>query len=304
MRMKKFAINESLMGCDDIAISYQEYGHSENMHTHDAIEIGYVVKGNSEQIINDNAIWAKDGFFIIMDYNCVHSMRVFETVRYYNVMFKESFLKEKCADNVGLGRFLKQYYSFEPAGNFLCVEFKDDKAKKRIEELFFGMLDEGLHKRERYEEIMRCYLDAIINIALRNYKEEHYGKVDVFMEEIISSVEKNCDQPLLLEDLAKKYNYKPRYLSNRLKEYCGLSFKQLLIKKRLDNVIYLMLTTEDSIDTIIRKTGFTNKTYFYSIFEKNYGIKPKFVREYRNNFRNYLELRIQHNDFLTGTPEK
>ena len=221
-----------------------------------------------------------------------------------NIMFKESFLKETCADYAGLKKLLKEYYNFDFTQDFLCVEFKDDKAKKRIEELFFGMLDEGLHKRERYEEIMRCYLDAIINIALRNYKEEHYGKVDVFMEEIISSVEKNCDQPLLLEDLAKKYNYNPRYLSNRLKEYCGLSFKQLLIKKRLDNVIYLMLTTEDSIDTIIRKTGFTNKTYFYSIFEKNYGIKPKFVREYRNNFRNYLELRTQHNDLLTGDVKK
>ena len=302
--MKKFEIKENFMRCDAIAISYQEYGHSEEIHTHDAIEIGYVVKGNGEQIVNDNVMWAKDGSFIIMDHSCSHSMRVFETVRYYNIMFKESFLKETCADYAGLKKLLKEYYNFDFTQDFLCVEFKDDKAKKRIEELFFGMLDEGLHKRERYEEIMRCYLDAIINIALRNYKEEHYGKVDVFMEEIISSVEKNCDQPLLLEDLAKKYNYNPRYLSNRLKEYCGLSFKQLLIKKRLDNVIYLMLTTEDSIDTIIRKTGFTNKTYFYSIFEKNYGIKPKFVREYRNNFRNYLELRIQHNDFLTGTPEK
>lgn len=302
--MKKFEIKENFMRCDAIAISYQEYGHSEEIHTHDAIEIGYVVKGNGEQIVNDNVMWAKDGSFIIMDHSCSHSMRVFETVRYYNIMFKESFLKETCADYAGLKKLLKEYYNFDFTQDFLCVEFKDDKAKKRIEELFFGMLDEGLHKRERYEEIMHCYLDAIINIALRNYKEEHYGKVDVFMEEIISSVEKNCDQPLLLEDLAKKYNYNPRYLSNRLKEYCGLSFKQLLIKKRLDNVIYLMLTTEDSIDTIIRKAGFTNKTYFYSIFEKNYGIKPKFVREYRNNFRNYLELRTQHNDLLTGDVKK
>lgn len=301
--MKKFEIKENFMKCEDIAISYQEYGHSEETHTHDAIEIGYVVKGNSEQIINDNAIWAKDGFFIIMDYSCVHSMRVFETVRYYNIMFKESFLKDTCADYAGLRKLLKEYYNFDLTQDFLCVEFKDDKAKNRLEELLFSMLDEGLHKRERYEEMMRCYLDAIINIVLRNYKEEHYGKVDVLMEEIISSVEENCSKPIHLEELAKKYNYKPRYLSNRLKDYCGLSFKQLLIKKRLDNVIYLMLTTEESIDTIIRKTGFTNKTYFYSIFEKTYGIKPKFVREYRNNFRKYLEIRIQHEDLLTGTPK-
>ncbi len=114
------------------------------------------------------------------------------------------------------------------------------------------------------------------------------------MADSMNYISNNSREGRHLEDGAKIYHYKPGYLSKKLKEYCGMSFKQLLIRKRLADVINSLLDTDKNIDDIIYECGFTNKTYFYDLFEKEYGVKPKFIREYRNHYRKYAELKVRY----------
>lgn len=298
--MKCFSIKDNWMKCDDISINYIEYGYDEAVHTHDAIEISYTVSGSGEHIVNDSIIRAQRGTLIIMDYNCVHSIKHFESMKSYNIMFKEPFLTGgDAAERIGLGKLLKEYYDTDYSNGFISVRFQDERDADRIEKLLFDTLEEGLGKNTRYREIIRCNLDAIMNLAIRKMGKDCAISVDFFLEEVIKYIDNHSGEPLMLDETAKRFNYKPRYLSNKLKEYCGLNFKQLLINKRLNNVMYGLIKTDDSIEDIIRKCGFTNKTYFYDIFEKAYGIKPKFVREYKNNFIKYLSIKSRYKNLLS-----
>lgn len=283
---------ERNLGRDDVDIRFIEYGHSEVAHTHGGIELAYVLSGQGENIINDEIIRSKRGTIIIMDYNCVHDIRVWETMKYYNVLFKASFLDENLKKDARLKEILKKHFKYDIEKDFLYAEIEDEETAQRFENLFYEILSEGIGKKERYVELVRCHLDEIINLFLRNvYKDNN--DVDLLLSQIIDYIGNNSNQNLQLEDVAKKFHYKPKYLSNRLKDYCGLSFKQLLMKKRLDNVIYSLCQTDDSIDDISRKCGFTNKTYFYDVFEKTYGIKPKFIREYRKNYSKFLYIKSE-----------
>lgn len=283
---------EKNLGRDDVDIRFVEYGHSEASHTHDGIELACVFSGQGENIINDEIIRSKRGTIIIMNYNCVHGIRVWETMKYYNIIFKASFLNENLKRDADLNEILKKHFKYNTKNDFLYAELEDEETVQKFERLFFEIFSEGLEKKERYADLVRCYLDEIINLFLRNTEQKN-NDVDLLLSQIIDYIGNNSTQNLQLEDVAKKFNYKPKYLSNKLKEYCGLSFKQLLIKKRLDKVIYYLCQTNDSIDDISRRCGFTNKTYFYDIFEKTYGIKPKFIREYRKNYEKYKYIKSE-----------
>lgn len=296
--MKHFSIEDEHMKCDGIDIRYIEYSCDEPEHSHDAIELAYIVSGNGEHVVNNKTLKAQRGLLIMIDYNCVHSFRIWKNMKYYNLLIKASFLSETLNKEAGLGELMKKYYKYDLKDGFIYTEFNDSITAQYIEDLFFNILSERLQKKKRYTELMRCHVDEIVNMMLRNVDDKQNGVIDSVMAEAIEYISDNCNSGLRLEDVAEKFNYNPRYFSNKLKEYCGLSFKQLILSKRLSNVISDLWNTEDTIDEIIWRWGFTNKTYFYELFEKNYGVKPKFVREYRKNYNKYLEIKTTHKNLL------
>ncbi len=292
--MERKYLKNGLVNYDNFAIGYMEYGCDVEEHLHDSIEIVYTVCGHGEHIINGNVITAKPGTLIIMDYNCAHKIQMWETMRYYNVMIKAPFLNYMLKNNDGLSDLLSKYYKFDISKEFMCVNFRDEDTARRVENLFFEMLREGIHKNPRYIDITRCMIDEVINIVLRNYEIEGVSSKDCVFEDAMRYIRNNSSRPLQLSEVAAKFNYRPEYFSKKLKEYCGMSFKRVLITKRLADVVTELLLTEHPIDDIIIKYGFTNKTFFYELFKKNYGVKPKFIREYRNNYKRYIELKINY----------
>lgn len=295
--MRCCTIDGGIFEHKDIKVTYLEYGHDEDCHTHDGIEIVYIIAGQGEHFINDKVIRTQSGSLIMMDYNCVHSFKMWETMKYYNILFKASFLDKNIERDASLKELLKTNYEYVLNDKFLHIRLNEEAAQK-IEDLFYEILEEGKKKEDRYQEMVRCHIDEIFNLMLRNMSMQNNYDDDSFLLEVINYIRENCEKPLQLEEVAKQFNYNSRYFSNKLKECCGLSFKQLLIRNRLSNVIYYLFKTEDSIDVIIQKCGFTNKTYFYDVFEKTYGIKPKFIREYKKNYKKYLELKIEYKNLL------
>lgn len=294
--MKKYQITD-FGWHNDIDARYVEYGHSEPAHLHDAIEINFVVSGSGENIVNGQSMRAKRGSMLIMDYNCVHEIRVWKTMKYYTLMFKSSFLNDMTGGNLNLAELLKSRYNYDLKESFIASEIQNEKTVERMCRLFEQTVEEELAMQERYEALIKCHMDEIINLFLRhnkNYEDDE----DLLLSEIINYIGDNCSQKLILEDVANRFQCRPKYLSNRLKEYCGESFKSVLINKRLDKAIYYLCRREDTIDEIVEKCGFTNKTFFYEVFEKTYGIKPKFIKEYAANYRNYFSMRSKVKDVM------
>lgn len=288
------SIEDSLVHYDNFAVSYIEYGCDVTEHIHNGIEIVYIVAGHGEHIIDGNVVNTKRGSLLFMDYNCVHKIQMWETMKYYNIMFSAAFLSDNIKKDANLQEILIKYYNVDIPGKFFCVDFEDEDEAQRIERLFFDMLNEGIKKNSRYIEITKCHFNEVLNLMIRTQQHQEKTCFDSVLVEAMSYIKNNSTESLKLENVAKKFKYKSGYFSKRLKEYCGMSFKQLLISKRLSDAVSELLTTSKSVDEIIQECGFTNKTYFYDVFEKAYGVKPKFIREYRNNYKKYIEIKTKY----------
>ena len=296
--MKRYYLKNGQIALGDCSVNYTEYSCNTLEHEHEAIELVYVISGSGEHVVNDTSVMAKRGSLLIMNHNCTHEIRMLETMKYYNIMFKASFIDNSLNENDDLKTLLNKRFSFEFSDDFLAVDFEDEESIQRVDRLFYDILGESIKKENRCIDMVRCYIDGIIHLMLRRVGTSASNEDDLFFKNVTKYVIKNSGEKLSLADAAKEFRYDPDYFSKKLKRSGGMTFTQLVLRKKLSDAIYNLLRTDDSVDEIIHRCGFTNKTYFYSAFERYYGIKPKFVREYRKNYQKYLELWVEHREQL------
>lgn len=80
-------------------------------------------------------------------------------------------------------------------------------------------------------------------------------------------------------ELEVSLNYSSDYLNRIVNKYAGMCLFDYGMTFCLKKAEYLLTNTTDSISEIAQKLQFSNRTHFYSLFKKRYGLTPK---EYRD----------------------
>lgn len=91
-------------------------------------------------------------------------------------------------------------------------------------------------------------------------------------------IEKNYHRKITLEELARKFSMTTFQLCRYFKRETGQSFKEYLIRYRLQQAMKKLAGTSDSITEIAINAGFNDLSNFQRLFRKKIGITP---RDYR-----------------------
>ncbi|EIF2212248.1 helix-turn-helix domain-containing protein, partial [Listeria monocytogenes] len=95
--------------------------------------------------------------------------------------------------------------------------------------------------------------------------------------EVIKLIESNY-RTITLTSAADTLGYNKNYLSNFIKKNTNFTFTELVNKQKMLAANLLIETTSTPIELIIEKVGFSNKTYFYSLYKKTFKLLPNEVR--------------------------
>jgi two-component system response regulator YesN len=98
---------------------------------------------------------------------------------------------------------------------------------------------------------------------------------DVVVKRMTAYIEKNYDQDLKLESIAKIFNYNSAYLGKVFKKEVGESFNNVLDTIRIENAKRLLRESDLRVYQVSEQVGYSNIDYFYSKFKKYVGISPK-----------------------------
>lgn len=101
-------------------------------------------------------------------------------------------------------------------------------------------------------------------------------------EKVCQYIRLNCAD-VTLEELSKVFHYNTTYFNRLIQEYGGESFVKCLQRIRLEKAADLLCTTEMTVKSIACVVGYQNLSFFYKLFESNYGIKPMAFREQGKN---------------------
>lgn len=100
-----------------------------------------------------------------------------------------------------------------------------------------------------------------------------------FLEQVIRFIDENIDNAeLTQDDLANHLQISTRNLYRKFKELELLPPKDFIKDYRISFAAKLLQTTTLTIQEIIYRSGFNNRSHFYKEFDKHFQMTPKDYR--------------------------
>ncbi len=95
-------------------------------------------------------------------------------------------------------------------------------------------------------------------------------------------IEENREQLITQAQMAELCHLSPSYFSRLFTHEMGVNFSQYIASKKVAWARELLEQTDDSIETISEKLGFSSAAYFIKVFKKYEGITPLLYRKYND----------------------
>jgi len=253
------------------------------LHTHDYIELGYIVRGTFKQRICEKDISFHEGEFFLIDKNCIH--QDYLTSENGLVIFfgiENHMYEEILNENIGTEKivtFLKasltkqkevqQYIHFLPIGN-VSLEM-ETYLSQLINELFrpsvgSSYICKGL--------LLRIFKSLSTDYEISLSQESTHPMSFMVFEEVCNYIETHY-RTIQTRDLMKKFHFQKDYFNRLIKKYTGMTYSEYLQDIRLKKAEQLLLNTDMNVTEIAEQVGYQNKGYFYKIFIEKYGVTPR-----------------------------
>ncbi|WP_019535986.1 helix-turn-helix domain-containing protein [Paenibacillus ginsengihumi] len=111
-------------------------------------------------------------------------------------------------------------------------------------------------------------------------KSKHYHRI---MNEIRAYIEENYANPdLSLSFISERFDLNGKYMSQLFKEAFGMKFVDFMVNVRMERAKELLIQTDDSIQDIAVKVGYTHSISFGRTFKKIVGVTPGDYRKMMN----------------------
>lgn len=99
------------------------------------------------------------------------------------------------------------------------------------------------------------------------------------ISQVVQYINQNFEKNIALNDLAELIHLSPAYLSRRFHQEQGISIRDYIAFKRMEQARNLLQTSKFSISEIAQTCGFSNTAYFQRICKEHTGLSPAQVRQ-------------------------
>ncbi len=167
------------------------------------------------------------------------------------------------------------------------VEFEDSEF---LRDAFLGHVHAGIAEdlRRLVEEYNsgRLYskrraemmLGSIILELARSVTQRSKGAKSA--ERVLDYISEHYREPITNTSIAAYFGHEPCYLNRTVKQHLGSSIHRLVNKKRVEEGIKLLLTTDLVLDEIAERVGFSSASHFSKRCKDITGNNPSFYKNY------------------------
>ena len=134
-----------------------------------------------------------------------------------------------------------------------------------------------------YSEMLEMCLRQIFIRIQRHFEQTIVTDTSQIAEEIDKAVfyfSEHYNESINIESYAKQNHVSTNWFIRNFKLYTGITPKQFILQKRINNAETLLQNKQYNINEIAQIVGYDNPLYFSRIFQKTKGISPS---EYRKN---------------------
>ncbi|WP_168121688.1 AraC family transcriptional regulator [Paenibacillus sp. HB172176] len=261
-----------------------------NFHTHDSVEIMYVLSGECRIDLEEAADGKREknfllrkGEFMMLDANTPHRLIVDDTgpCRMLNVEFA---MRDRESVFPSFGQLASEDPYIEDlakeSSSYLVLR-DSDEVYPLLKSLVLELDAKEERGRMRIELLFAQLLLAIAHIRQDHLQESH-NAVDRYLKEAIAYIHHNYDRPIQVKDIAASVNLHPGYLHRLFSAGMNRTLSVYLNDLRMEKAKMLLRQTDIPVADICDYVGVGSRAYFHALFKKYTGTTPI---AYRSSFQ-------------------
>ena len=260
-------------GISHLVFSWEGGEPAFSYHFHERFEILFVVSGELHICIDEkNYVVSANQTVILSPFEKHRGTAGKDGVKYHCITFRSSdFTNASDASKKYLSLIAQNSTSFEKVvdNSELAEAIKGLVSYLEYRNTINPLCSMG----KMYEVIglMYQYASDSKSNAQNIPKEDGFG-------EVIQYIDTNFLSNISTRDISKKFGYNVAYFCRKFKNETGTTVMKYVLELKLEYGKNLLLATNESVNSIASKGGFSDKSHFSNCFRKRYGISPS---EYR-----------------------
>ena len=254
------------------------------LHSHDFIEMAYVLHGTLTHQIEGKAVVLTEGDLLIMNRNVHHTVELSgqEDIMINFIVLPEFFERAmeiaRLEDSPMQRFFLSCILDNDNTPDYLLFNVRDIMPLRHLVENLIWSIKNDIPYKQTTNQLTMALLLRLLQYHAGHVRsdEPEYG--------LIWEVQRYIDKSYRdgsLEEAAGLLHYDYRWLSHEILRKTGKTFTALMQERRLQQAVYLLKNTDYSVADVAEQAGYANLTFFYRIFRKTYGVTPKEMRRGR-----------------------
>lgn len=281
----------------DFAVSMHTNTFQNPPHRHEFFELVYVHRGSCTNFVDSAEICMKQGDICLLNTNAEHTLKLdnIERDTIFNLLIRRSMMdrfdfKVFSSEDFVANFFLKSIQKQREEKNYLLFPQSEETAEQisLFQKIIQEFYDDKCYKETKISHLFDCLMIELV----RSYKVEidvRYpgsGENQKFSD-LVKYIGENSDS-VTLESLARQFNYHPQSLSRIIKQQTGSSFQKFFTDIRLEQAARLLCESSEPVAEIIRKVGYSNRTWFNKMFQQKFGVSPGEYRKKSPDFYSSL----------------
>lgn len=261
---------------------YETNSRQEMIHSHDCLELNYIVDGTGHYLIEDKTYPIEPGDIFVIN-NMEHHMAIHKSnLKMFVFVFDQNLVWDLADEYDYLKPFFERNKSFSNKIN-------------QASDKYVLIKDSILHIKDEYElqshgwELMtKAWLMVTLALLNRYYNEQN--ALDTIVQansyqrirKVVEYIHENFAEEISLSKLSEVALMTKTYLSAYFSNVMHMRVFDYVELVRVTHAKLLLKTTDLSILEIAFQSGFKSSSYFSRVFKKIMNITPN---EYRKNER-------------------
>ena len=255
----------------------------DDVHTHDFIQMWYVLKGTYSHFFNGHEFLLGKGSLLVVPPFCAHSIDTRSDCELVRCEFSEDFINSFPEGDARNSLFNLAYLEPILVGANLLKPYHyfTGEAADKLESIFSELEQEYL-KRDMFSSLfIRTNILRLLTVIARQCqytstqeRDELFEKYRAAIQDALDYIDTHYMEKLYLKDVSKIALMSPQSFSYIFKQITGNTFTKYLMYLRVLHARELLAHTDRTQYDISRECGFTDTPYFHRIFKKFTGVLP------------------------------
>lgn len=243
------------------------------LHSHDFVEVIYITNGSIIHTCNGEKEVLSAGDMCCLMPGAAHTFSRTESCTHRDVIFDCDFFFSAC--NLIQEKLADQFKGLSPKRKYRITSEEISAFESMLSEYNRYLLeDDGRGSCLAMEVAAR-----IIKIILGQSNPSSKQPLPPWLSQIVDRFQSlehiRGGLPMILSGIP----YNEIYINRVFKKYYGQSISSYLTELRLGYAEIALLTTNETVESIIKEYGFSSQTFFFKRFKEKYGVTPDKYRK-------------------------